>query len=153
MRAGPRPLNPKISRHHGGVNAIVEAGGTAPGVYPRRPRRPRNEGPALATVSTGKNEPNLQFWVERLRDRDASKRLHAVTVLGSLGPRARAALPALLEALPDPSLEVRRLAAVALGEVGPEGCLAVPALIQALQDEDETVRRRVVAALYELGQE
>src|SRR5215472_1111038 len=105
-----------------------------------------NEDVVVETARAG-DDPDLSLWVERLKDRDSHKRMHAATILAALGPRARAALPMLIEALKDPAPEVRRMAAVGLGEIGTEARVAVPALIQALQDEDECVRRRAIVAL------
>ncbi len=42
----------------------------------------------MATVSAGPPEPQLGHWIDRLKDRDAQRRVHAASVLGSLGPRA-----------------------------------------------------------------
>lgn len=107
----------------------------------------------MAHDATGSREPNLQYWTERLGERDANKRLHAVTVLASYGPRARAAVPALIAVLRDRLPEIRRRATIALAEIGPEARQAVPALIQVLQDEEEAVRCRAVMALGDLGAE
>src|SRR5262245_45264358 len=75
---------------------------------------PPSEELVVATVRSG-DDPDLHRWIERLKERDGPKRLHAVAVLASLGPRARGALPALIETLKDPAPQVRSLAAVALG--------------------------------------
>ena len=49
-------------------------------------------------------------------------------------------MPALSEALKDPTPEVRRMAVVALAEIGPEARPALPALVQALRDPHQVVR-------------
>lgn len=58
--------------------------------------------------------------VQSLGDADREIRVSAAAVLGSLGPRAEAALPALLHALDDPDLGVRKTAAQALSRISPE---------------------------------
>ena len=107
----------------------------------------------MATISTGRYEPNLTQWIERLRDFEPAKRLHAATVLGSLGPRAKNAVPALMDALRDRIPEVRRMAAAALSEIGGEARMAIPALMQSVKDPDENVRRRCIIALGGMGVE
>src|SRR5438093_13759786 len=97
----------------------------------------QNEDCALVATSTGKNEPNLTHWIERLRDVEPAKRLHAATVLGSLGAKAKNAVPALMDALTDDYPEVRRMAAAAIGEIGAEARMAIPTLIQSLKDRDD----------------
>src|SRR6185437_16474276 len=73
----------------------------------------------VAAVGSG-DDSVLALWIERLKERERHKRMYAVTMLASFGPRARGALPALIETLKDPYPEVRCLAAVALGEIGVE---------------------------------
>ena len=48
----------------------------------------------MATLLEPGEEPLLHHWIERLKERDTGKRIHAATVLGSLGPRAKDAVPA-----------------------------------------------------------
>ncbi len=63
-----------------------------------------------------------------------------------IGPTAKAAVPALIEALKDPEWDVRSYAAQALGRIGPEAKAAVPALIE-LKHERRFVRRAADEAL------
>lgn len=65
--------------------------------------------------------------------------------------RARAAVPALTEALKDPLPAVRRLAVIALVEMGVEARPALPCLTQALYDGHQGVRCRAILALGEIG--
>jgi HEAT repeat protein len=57
----------------------------------------------------------------------------AARVLGQIGPAAKAAIPALIEAVTDPNAAVREEAGRALDLIGPEAS-SVPALIAALED-------------------
>ena len=72
-------------------------------------------------------------------------RMAAARSLGTIGPEARGAVPALIGALRDPEAGVRWEAAAALGRIGKD---SVPALIEALWDRDVRVRH---AATYALG--
>jgi HEAT repeat protein len=79
-------------------------------------------------------------------------------VLGSFGPEAQAAIPALIEAVrsrekDDMNLRVRRAAMLALGEIGAEARVAVPVLRQVLEEFGEKSRYYpdVVIALYRLA--
>src|SRR5262249_47556544 len=65
----------------------------------------------------------------------------AAYVLGEMGPKARDAIPALIEALkrkPMPGESVSDNAALALAKIGPE---AVPALGRVLRDNPPATRR------------
>jgi HEAT repeat protein len=53
---------------------------------------------------------------------------------------AKAAVPALIDALKDDEADVRGLAADALGGIGAEAKAAVPALIEAFKDEADYYR-------------
>jgi len=73
----------------------------------------------------------------------------AAVALGQLGPAAKEAVPALLEALQDPAREVRVQAASALGKIGPVHPRVVPALLAEL--EQENVREAAAQALVAIG--
>ena len=72
-------------------------------------------------------------------------RWKAAEALGSMGPEAKEAIPALAKALRDMSFQAR--AAEALSKMGPE---AVPVLIEALGDESVPVRCRAAEALRDM---
>jgi len=72
-------------------------------------------------------------------------------VLKTLGKEARAAIPALIDALKTQSVDVRREAALALGSVTKGTEDGVLALIGALSDEDIEVRSNAADALAEIG--
>ena len=75
----------------------------------------------------------LSQWIAELKDTDSEVRFNAATVLSAIGPDAKPAVPALIEALKVNG--IRKTAAVALGVIGPEAKPAVPALIKGFQDE------------------
>ena len=85
--------------------------------------------PALTSVLNG----DITWWV----------RATAADILGDIGKPAAEAIPALIQALDDPSEWVRRNAVNALGTIG-EG---TEALIIALKDDHPLVRCNAVNAL------
>ena len=89
----------------------------------------------------------LQHWLTELRSPDPRARKTAVEVLGNVGPRDPAALPALAGAVRDPDPSVRDAAILALLKSGPAAAEAAAALREALHDPDETVRAHAAAAL------
>jgi HEAT repeat protein len=88
---------------------------------------------------------------KELRNEDAQVRQRAAIALAELGPKAKAAVPALISALRDPDPGVRRMAASALGEIGPDARRAVPALKNALKDENAQVEKDAAAALEKIA--
>jgi HEAT repeat protein len=94
--------------------------------------------------------------VEALKDtddpkdaRDASVGEWATRCLGDLGPRAKAAVPALTEILKEKDLRLQKKAVDILGQIGPEAKPAVVALREILLDKnaDLAVRQSIPAAL------
>jgi HEAT repeat protein len=76
-------------------------------------------------------------------------RWEAIQTLGEIGPGARDAIPALIDALKDRDDDVREHAAESLGDIG--AIEAVPQLTMALADESPEVRRDAVRSLGQLG--
>ena len=76
----------------------------------------------------------------------------AADALGSIGPLASAAVPALLRALRGPDQEIRDSAARALAAIGPEAAsAAVPILLDRLREPDEYNRCSAANCLAEIG--
>ena len=68
--------------------------------------------------------------------------------IGKVGPGAKDAVPALIDALKDKESGVRGSACFALGEIGPAASAAIPALSRVVtQDEDPEVRRAAALAI------
>jgi HEAT repeat protein len=75
-------------------------------------------------------------------------RLKTAAILARIGPPAKAAVPALIEALGDKNPETRSEVLFALAAIGPGAKQAVPAVARALGDPEMDVR---YAACYALG--
>ena len=71
--------------------------------------------------------------------------------LNNIGPDAKEAVPALIEALKDEDKTARQNAAEALGNMGPDAKDAVPTLIETLKDKYGAVRRAAADALGSIG--
>jgi HEAT repeat protein len=98
-------------------------------------------------MSTGKDAFDINRLIEKLEDADRLIRLHAATVLGSMGEDAEPAVPAIIELLQYGDVQDRRVAALTLGEIGPAAEEAIPALFAAVDDEDESVSEMAETAL------
>jgi HEAT repeat protein len=90
--------------------------------------------------------PRLIQALEQKQAREGF-RIGVAEALGSIGPEARAAVPALIRTLKDDSAFVRGRAAVALGSVSSESTDAVLPLKEALNDGDQEVRLGARVAL------
>jgi HEAT repeat protein len=71
--------------------------------------------------------------------------------LSQIGPEAKAAVPALAQAVSDPDFHVRGNAVRALGAIGPDAAAAVPDLIKALSDPESEIRKAAATALGKIG--
>jgi len=80
-------------------------------------------------------------------------RVAAAHFLGKMGRLAKAAVPALIEALKDEEKSLRRQAAMALGKIGSEAKPAVSALIEVIRTKDPDVFYEAVEALRKIGME
>lgn len=78
-------------------------------------------------------------------------RAMAASSLGEIGPPAKAALPALIEATKDQEAQIRVSAAWALWTVDQQSELAKPVLIDALNNDDLNVFSSAAWALGEIG--
>ncbi|HET6578419.1 MAG TPA: HEAT repeat domain-containing protein [Gemmatimonadales bacterium] len=95
---------------------------------------------AVAQGQTGKKEPvadgrTLSEWVADLKAPAPQTRNAAAYEISGMGPAAAAAVPALIQALDDPSGAVRFPVTVALGEIGPAASAAVPRLKKMMDEE------------------
>ena len=90
-------------------------------------------------------------WVTTLSSSDPLERRLASHALAQIGPAAREAVPALIEALLDRESFVRVWAAVALARVQPENPDAIPALVAGTHDAISFVRSLAAWHLGRLG--
>jgi HEAT repeat protein len=88
--------------------------------------------------------------VRSLANEDA--RYWAALVLASLGPKAREAVPALLEVIDSPEPEVRREVIMALGAIGPDARGAVPVLVEQMKSDDKALLLSTTYALGGMGE-
>lgn len=102
------------------------------------------------SMSFADNGPTIGELIQSLGDADPLVRIHAATLLGSMGPTAKPAVPALIAFLHRDNLQDRKLAALTLGEIGPAAEEALPALFAAADDEDEGLAELAVWALEEI---
>ena len=91
-------------------------------------------------TAAGANEPvsrgrPLSEWIAELKGAAPSTRNAAAYEIASMGPAAKGAVPALIEALDDPNPSVRFPVTVALGEIGADAAAAVPRLKQMMAEE------------------
>jgi len=101
-------------------------------------------------MRSGKNDLTIEKLIENLKASDQVVRLHAATVLGSMGDDATQAVPALVELLWAENIHDRKLAALTLGKIGPAAKAAIPALFAAVDDEDDGVAEMAEWALEEI---
>lgn len=81
------------------------------------------------------NGRTLSEWIMDLKGRAPQTRNAAAYEIAGMGPAAVRAVPALIEALDDPSPVVRFPVTVALLEIGPGAKAAVPRLQQMVEEE------------------
>ena len=100
-------------------------------------------------VAQGSVTPQVQHLIDNLGSKPSIARTQTISTLGSLGPAAAPAIPALVDILKSRSemWQVRALAAHTLGQVGPVGTAAIDPLIVAISDRYSNVRREAVTAL------
>ena len=118
----------------------------------------------MAVTALGKIRSDLDIviplLIRLLRDEKGEFiRAASAAALGSIGPEAKAAVPAMLDALkckindPYKRVVLHSAALSALGRMGPAGVPALPAMTDILLDEKADSRERVgaVRAVGELG--
>src|SRR5262245_50146385 len=109
---------------------------------------------AVSGIGVCAEEDPVPKLVKQLKDGKADARAKAAKELGQLGAEAKAAVPALAEALiKDADAQVRSYTAYALGQIGPDARAGVPALAEALEDKSEDVRPLAADALGRIGVE
>lgn len=117
-----------------------------------------DQGVAPSDEPTPSNPPSVELATQGSRKTDAAEVISpytqwtfAETSADALGRMRHEAVPALIEALNDPSPIVRGRAIRIIARIGPDAAEAVPALIERLRDDDETVRIAAARALGQIG--
>ncbi len=97
----------------------------------------------------------VQRWCEELKSKEFRQQWHAAYVLGTLGPQAAEAVPALHAVLDVKSVRneyARSMAAWALGRIGPAAESEIPFLIETMHATKlVAVRRSTAVALGNFG--
>jgi HEAT repeat protein len=145
-----------VNRNGKAVTPQIEEPSAAPEAAPAKARhtapKPRGD---LGRV------PSMGDWIKQLDDQDQWVRIQAAQALGTMGPRAKPAIPALIRTLTSrlpltqPYIggictdwdNAPGKAREALVRIGPA---AIPALREALRHEDRLVRVNAAWALWEL---
>jgi HEAT repeat protein len=117
--------------------------------------KPELRGPSLeALAKIVPDEPRLvPIFVECLRDNHGRVRLSAAYALARLGPKAKDAVPALIDALRAPytgdqfDVSIKSGCARALGQIGADAVAAVPILRELSSHMDPTVREEAKSAI------
>ena len=100
----------------------------------------------------GPDAKNVDQLIANLKVKYWPDRYRAAEALGTLGPAASSAVPALIDALSDQEALVRSAAAQTLGNIGAGAKAAVPDLIRALKDKQPLVRAAAAEALGKIEQ-
>ena len=112
----------------------------------------RHQAVAAFAHDAGRSPEAARALLEVLsNEREADVHATIADALGTLGPYALEAAPALVRLLDDEHAPVRQSAVSALGTVGTQSPLVVPALIHALDDEDHDVRAAAADGLARAG--
>ena len=112
----------------------------------------RHQAVAAFAHDAGRSPAAARALLEVLSDeREADVHATIADALGTLGPHALEAAPALVRLLDDEHAPVRQSATSALGGLGTRSPLVVPALVQALDDEDHDVRAAAADGLARAG--
>jgi len=104
----------------------------------------------LAASHAVQAQDPTETLVEQLKSKKAEPRIEALVALADLGPKAHAAIPALVNLLPGIDDEERILATMALAKIGKA---SLPAVEKLLAHEDETTRYYAVWTLGLIGKD
>jgi HEAT repeat protein len=107
-----------------------------------------------AAMALGRLEciDSVPALAEALNDPDVFAVQMVEWAIGRIGPRAEAAVPALIRRLQDKNSPRHSQAVCVLLDLGPAAKAAVPALTTALQDEDQFARGNAALALGAIGE-
>lgn len=108
------------------------------------------QGEAFSALSLLRERLKINSYGEPV-EYNAETRMAICRAIGSIGPKASAAIPELMTALKDIDENVVRLAAEALGNIGPKADRAADALIQILSSYGTKERESAAKALAKIG--
>jgi HEAT repeat protein len=103
---------------------------------------------ALCALASAQSAAEVRQLIAQLKDKDISRRREALLELMSFGPKAKEAVPALIEVFGSDDAELRQVAVNVLDKIGKT---AVPDLEKALQSDTPLVRRQACLALGKIG--
>jgi len=116
---------------------------------------------AAAQSPTAPESKAVQHWIDQLKSAEFREQWHAAYILGTLGPKAAPAVPALHAVLADVNDRneyknneyARSMAAWALGRIGPAAEPEIPFLMETMRTTTHhiAVLRSIAEALGELG--
>jgi HEAT repeat protein len=89
----------------------------------------------------------LSYWKQELKSNEMIARYRAAGVLREVGPKARIAIPELIDCLHDEEVHVVVASAHALGSIGPDAREAIPELEKLTSDPNPDVREAAGYAL------
>ena len=115
---------------------------TVPAPQPDTRPNPKNV-PAAVPPTTDNENPDdrVTRLIKALHGDEVTERRHAATTLHSLGTEAKAAIPALREALWGPDEEVRQWAALTLIKNEDYDPATIPILVRVLHNENPVLRQ------------
>jgi len=126
---------------------------TASALYPflKAENKYERASAAIALVAMGETNEHIDEIVPQLtaalQYNDTWTRKRAMTMLGNLGPAAKAATATLLKLAQSSDDKIRRHAVWALGRMGDRSQVVIDTLVKSLQDEDHNVRLNALISL------
>ena len=140
---------------HMGFDRVEEAKTAVPALLANLDQKDVLHSGPWSLWALGATEPAVARLTELLRHRDPQVRAEAASGLvhmagGNAPPEAKAAVPALIEALKAKD-DARTAVISALGEIGPEAKEALPALMALLKEDDQWTRERVNDAIKKIA--
>ena len=109
--------------------------------------------PFVGAALTNLGDGTIPILTTALSDKSADRRRVAAYALGSMGPKAAAAVDALAKALHYDDPATRQLAARALGKIGPAAKSTLPQLEKTLTDKVVAVRIEAALATWFITKE
>jgi HEAT repeat protein len=95
----------------------------------------------------------LRYWKQELKSNSPTARYRAASSLADVGPKAKVAIPELIDCLHDDEFRIVFAAAKALGNIGPDAKEAVPALTELRNHKIRNVRDVAEQALEKIDTE